>query len=261
MKIRDRIYQIIEPATDGDRYSRIYDLTMMVIIVMSLVPLAFKQETVLFSIINFICVALFIIDYVLRLWTADLKLHRDAASFVIYPVTPWALVDLLSILPSFNILGSGFRVLRVIRLIRSARVFRAFKMLRYSKNFEIITAVYKKQKGPLLAVGVLAAGYILISALIIFNVEPDSFGSFFDAIYWATVSLTTMGYGDIYPVTTAGKIVTMVSAIFGIAVIALPAGIITAGYMEEINKKPRERNNLNHETTRTAPSHRDSSGS
>ena len=89
----------------------------------------------------------------------------------------------------------------------------------------------------LCAVCALAGGYILISALVIFNVEPDSFGSFFDAIYWATVSLTTMGYGDIYPVTTIGRVVTMVSSIFGIAIIALPAGIITAGFMEQLNNE------------------------
>ena len=88
-----------------------------------------------------------------------------------------------------------------------------------------------------MTVGILAAGYVLISALVIFNVEPDSFENFFEAVYWATVSLTTMGYGDIYPVTTLGRIVTMVSSIFGIAIIALPAGIITAGFMEQLNSK------------------------
>ena len=87
-----------------------------------------------------------------------------------------------------------------------------------------------------MAVCSLAVGYVLISALIIFNVEPDTFSNFFEAIYWATVSLTTMGYGDIYPVTTAGRIVTMVSSFVGIAIVALPAGIITAGYMEQIRK-------------------------
>ena len=81
---------------------------------------------------------------------------------------------------------------------------------------------------------ILALGYIVISALVVFNVEPDSFDSFFDAIYWATVSLTTMGYGDIYPVTQIGRVVTMVSSLFGIAIVALPAGIITAGYMDEL---------------------------
>ena len=77
----------------------------------------------------------------------------------------------------------------------------------------------------------------VISALIIFNVEPDTFDTFFDAVYWATISLTTVGYGDIYPVSTVGRIVTMVSSAFGIAIIALPSGVITAGYLDEINKK------------------------
>lgn len=97
--------------------------------------------------------------------------------------------------------------------------------------------VFRRSKEPLIAVCTLAGAYILVSALVIFNVEPDSFDTFFDAIYWATVSLTTMGYGDIYPITTAGRIITMISSIFGIAIVALPAGIITAGYMNEINDK------------------------
>ena len=74
----------------------------------------------------------------------------------------------------------------------------------------------------------------LSSSLVIFNVEPDSFHTFFDAIYWATISLTTVGYGDIYPITTLGRMITMVSSFMGIAIVALPAGIITAGYMKEI---------------------------
>ena len=81
-----------------------------------------------------------------------------------------------------------------------------------------------------------ALGYVFISALVIFNVEPETFSSFFDALYWATVSLTTMGSGDIYPVSTIGRIVTMLSSFIGIAIVALPAGIITAGYMEELEK-------------------------
>lgn len=82
----------------------------------------------------------------------------------------------------------------------------------------------------------LTLGYILFAALVIFNVEPDSFDSFFDAVYWATVSLTTVGYGDIYPVSAVGRFVTMISSVFGIAIVALPAGIITAGYMKEIEE-------------------------
>ena len=126
------------------------------------------------------------------------------------------------------------------------RVFRVFKVVRYSKSLQLISQVFKKQKKPLLTVVALAAGYVLISALVVFNVEPDSFHSFFDAVYWATVSLTTMGYGDIYPVTTIGRIVTMGSSIFGIAIIALPSGIITAGYMEALQeeRKNKEKNHF-----------------
>jgi voltage-gated potassium channel len=124
--------------------------------------------------------------------------------------------------------------------MRSFRVFRVFKIVRYSKNMQIISNVLKNSKDALLAVCTLAVGYILISALIILNVEPESFNSFFDAVYWATISLTTMGYGDIYPVTTFGRMVTMLSSVVGIAIVALPAGIITAGYMKEISDEDDE---------------------
>ena len=98
----------------------------------------------------------------------------------------------------------------------------------------MIVSVFKRQKKSLAAVGFLAVGYIIISALIVFNVEPETFGSYFEAIYWATVSLTTVGYGDIYTVSILGRIVTMISSVFGVAIVALPAGIITAGYMAEL---------------------------
>jgi voltage-gated potassium channel len=148
-----------------------------------------------------------------------------------------AIIDMLAIVSSLGIIASGYKILKLFRLMRTFRVFRALKVVRYSKSIKIISNVIKRQKEPLLAVCVLAAAYILICALIIFNVEPDTFDNFFSAIYWATVSLTTMGYGDIYPVSTVGRIVTMVSSFVGIAIVALPSGIITAGYMDEINKQ------------------------
>jgi voltage-gated potassium channel len=93
----------------------------------------------------------------------------------------------------------------------------------------------KKEKVALTSVCYMALGYIFVSALVMFSVEPDSFDTLFDAVYWATTALTTVGYGDIYPVTTTGRIVSMVSSILGIAFVALPSGIITAGYIKEIN--------------------------
>ena len=235
--MREKIYNIIEPSDGNSKLSDIYDFIMMTTIITSIIPLAFKETNAVFQWIDYITVFIFIIDYILRLITADLKLKKSVTSFFIYPFTPMAIIDLVSILPSITVLNSGLRLLKLFRLMRSLKVFRAFKFLRYSKSFTIIVNVFKKQKNVLTAVATLAVGYVLISALVIYNVEPDSFKTFFDAIYWATISLTTVGYGDLYPVTTIGRIVTMVSSVFGIAIIALPSGVITAGYLSEISKE------------------------
>ena len=234
--MRKKIYEIIEPSDDGGKLSSVYDLIMMSTIVISIIPLAFKTDNLFFRWIDYITVAIFILDYILRLVTADIKLKKSVASFFLYPITPMAIIDLLSILPSVTVLNSGFRLLKLFRLFRTLKVLRAFKFLRYSKSFEIISNVFKKQKKVLAAVATMAVAYVLVSALVIYNVEPESFETFFDAIYWATISLTTVGYGDIYPVSTIGRIVTMISSVFGIAIIALPSGVITAGYLAEINK-------------------------
>ena len=235
--MRRKIYNIIEKSEDDYHVSAGYDYLMLIVIAVSLIPLFFKQDNLCFKVIDKITVVVFIVDYLLRLLTADYKLEKGSKSFIIYPFTFMAIIDLLSILPSLTIISRGFKALRVLRMIRAMRVFRVFKAIRYSKSFIIIGNVMKKSKDSLIAVCVLAFGYILISALIIYNVEPDTFETFFDALYWATVSLTTVGYGDIYPVSIMGRIITMISSIFGIAIVALPAGIITAGYMTEIDKK------------------------
>ena len=234
--MRKKIYEIIEPSDNGGKLSNIYDFIMMATIVISIIPLAFKSDNLLFHWIDYITVAIFILDYILRIITADIKLNKSATSFFLYPITPMAIIDLLSILPSITVLNSGFRLLKLFRLLRTLKVLRAFKFLRYSKSFDIISNVFKKQKKVLAAVATMAVAYVLVSALVIYNVEPESFETFFDAIYWATISLTTVGYGDIYPVSTIGRIVTMISSVFGIAIIALPSGVITAGYLAEINK-------------------------
>ena len=233
--MRKLLYQIIEPAKDNI-WSKVYDFLMMFMVVVSLIPLAFKEVHYLFDLIEWIAVFVFIGDYFLRLITADLKLKKSVFSFFLYPFTPMAIIDLVSILPSFTLLHGGLKLLKMFRLLRALKVLRTVKFLRYSKSFEIIVGVFKKQRQVLSAVATLAVAYILVSALIIYNVEPETFDSFFDAIYWATVSLTTVGYGDIYPVTAVGRVVTMVSSIFGIAIIALPSGVITAGYLSEVNK-------------------------
>lgn len=230
--IRKRIFEIIEVAPEDDLLSKIYDFFMMSSIIISIIPLTTKN-TSSFIYLDIITVVIFVIDYFLRLITADFKLNKGYWSFLKYPFTLMAIIDLVSILPSIVIMNKGFKILKIFRLFRTFRVFKAF---RYSKNVTIILNVFKKQKDSLVVVCWLAVGYVLVSALIIFNVEPETFENFFDAIYWATISLTTVGYGDIYAVSDFGKLLTMISSLFGIAIVALPAGIITAGYMDEINK-------------------------
>ena len=237
MDYRKRLFEVIEVADDSDQLSSFYDVFMMITIIVSIIPLAFKTSHPAFDVIDRITVSIFIFDYLLRLITADYKLNRGVKSFVLYPFTLMAIIDILAILPSLMIVNSGLRLLKVIRLLRTLRVFRVFKAIRYSNNIQMILGVFKRTKESLLVVCGIAFIYTLVSALVIFNVEPDTFDNFFDAVYWATVSLTTMGYGDIYPISVAGRIVTMISSFMGIAIVALPAGIITSGLMEEINNK------------------------
>lgn len=240
MAWRKRLFEIIEIADEGDKLSNVYDVAMMFTIIASIVPMAFKSTNDVFEIIDKVTVVIFIIDYIFRILTADLKLKKGVGSFFIYPITPMALIDLAAILPSLIVIGNGLKLLKIFRLLRTLRVLRVFKVVRYSAPIQMIIGIFKRSKDSLLFVCGIAAGYVLVSALVVFNVEPDTFDTFFDAIYWAAVSLTTVGYGDIYPVTVAGKIVTMVSAFMGIAVVALPAGIITSSLMEEVESKKNE---------------------
>ena len=102
---------------------------------------------------------------------------------------------------------------------------------------DLVLSVFYKQKQPLLFIVGLALSYVLVSALIVFNVEPDTFDTFFDAVYWAVVSLTTVGYGDLYPTTNIGRFIAMVSSFMGVAVVALPSGVITSGLLDELHNK------------------------
>lgn len=236
---RLRLYKIIEPAQNGDRLSFAYDIFMVVAIILGLLPLAFKERPHYFAVTDIVVSVIFVVDYLLRLFTADIKLQKKSLlAFIRYPFTISAIIDLLSILPILSILADYFRLFRIFRMMKALRLFRIFglfKAFRYSRTVQIIYAVIKDSKEALIIVAGFACFYIIVSALLVFNVEPETFSNFFDAVYWATVSLTTVGYGDLYPTTTVGKMVSMLSSFFGIAIIALPASIITAGYMKELN--------------------------
>ena len=239
---RKGIFQIIERADGTNRWSQAYDVFMLLAIVMSVVPLTSWEEYPCFVYIDWCTTLIFIIDYLLRWYTADLRQgEKGIRPFMTYPFTFWAIIDLLSILPSFNVLGKGFKIVRTIRLLKLLRLLKA---LRYSQQVLVLFKVLKKERRVLFSVLVLAICYIFITALIMFNCEPrfnpetgdPTFTSYYDALYWATVTLTTVGYGDMCPVSDIGRLVSMVSAIFGIAIIALPSGIITASYMEELKE-------------------------
>ncbi len=241
--MRERIYAIIsdDNATD-DHEAHVYDWFMIVCIVLSLLPLCFKEITREMLWLEWVTTAVFIVDYLLRWSCADLILHeRDLAeksmAFLLYPLTPLALVDLVSIAPTFLHVS---QVLRLSRLVRLMRVTRAVKLVHHSRSVQLVLRVLHREKDALLAVLVLATGYVFISALLIFNVEPDTFHSFFDALYWAVISLSTIGYGDLYATSVAGRVISMISAMMGIAVVALPSGIITAGFVEELHSLDEE---------------------
>lgn len=243
--MRKRIYEIVELGNREDKLSFAYDIFMFVAIIASIFPLMFIRETPAFQVIEIVTVIIFIIDYILRWATADYKLGKKGLSFLLYPVTGWAIVDLLSILPGLQLLGDGFKIFRITRLLRIVRVL---KLVRYSNKFQILGKALYKERKVLWAVFLISIFYVFVTALIMYNVEPRynpvtgdvTFKGFFDALYWATVTLTTVGYGDMIPVTDIGHLVSMISSLFGVAIIALPSGVITASYLDELRRTSEE---------------------
>ncbi len=248
MRIREKINSVVEPRKQN-KYSRTYDYIMLIAIVIGVFPLMFRTQYKLFWYFDIISGVCFIIDYILRWVTCDFRIKRNKwYSFVIYPITPMAIIDLLSILPTLNLLTPIFKVARVSRLLR---ILRIIKVVRYFEPLEIILSVIRKQRVILLTVLSIAFLYIFITAMIMFNAEVDInpatgkylFENFFDAFYWAACTLTTVGYGDLYPISDTGRVISILSAMVGIAIIALPSGIITAGYMDELKIRKLAKDN------------------
>lgn len=246
--MRKRIFEIIERGKEADCTSIIYDRFMMACVFVSLIPLMYKPENVpgwLIMLDNIIG-GLFAIDYILRFITEDYRRNKNSAGvFLKYPITSYAIVDLLSILPwilEIAVETYAMKPLKMLRLFRAFKVLRAFRIIRYSRSIRLTMAAVKNSEDTLCTVGMIALGYIFILALLIFNVEMDNenINSFADALYFAAVSLTTVGYGDISPGTIMGRLITVCSSFIGIAIIALPSGILTAGYMKALDD---EKNN------------------
>lgn len=243
MLSREEIYKLIEPSHKDTLASRAYNVVMLVAIIIGIVPLMFRTYYKLFWWFDLISGLLFIADYILRWYTADyLSDRKKPWAFIIHPFTPMAIIDLLSILPLFHLLVPSFKLFRVPRLLK---ILRVFKIIRYFEPLEIILSVIRKQRQILLTVLSLAIFYIFVTALIMFHAEEDIvpetgeylFKNYFDAFYWAACTLTTVGYGDLYPISTIGRAISIVSSMIGIAIIALPSGIVTAGYMDELRSR------------------------
>ncbi|MCR4841810.1 MAG: ion transporter [Eubacterium sp.] len=233
--VKKRIYEIIEVSAEGDVASKAYDIMVNVCIVVGMIPLMIKGGTSWTKLIDLITVIIFIADYALRIYTSDYKMGVFSyKAYLANAVSPMAIIDLLSILPVLTFVFPGSATIRLLKLFRIARIF---KLIRYSRTMISISNVIRRVKKQLLAVLVLTLVYIFVCGLMMFQLEPDSFRNYGEAFYWATISITTVGYGDFAPASPVGRIIAAVSSLVGVAVIALPTGIITAAYTHEITKK------------------------
>ena len=232
MNIRNNIFDIIEKDGHNHTASKVYDVFMLIVIILSIIPLMYATEQPWLKVIDIVTTSIFIVDYLLRWMTADLKLNKGRWSFVMYPFHPMAIIDLLSILPGLNVLNPTFKIFRFSRILR---VFRLLKLSRYNSKITLFFKVLKKERNLLLSVMGVTVFYIFLTALVLFNADPgENFSSFYDALYLSTITLTTVGYGDMYPVTDLGRFISMLSSIFGLIIIALPSGVISASYWEEL---------------------------
>lgn len=229
--VRKKLFKIVEKDTT---YYEWYDILILICIWISIIPLTFKEQNNFTYILTILTTIVFVIDYILRWITSDFRLKKGITSFIKYPFTLSAIFDLVIILSCFSEIFNSSYILRIFSIFR---ILRIAKTLRYSSKFEIIKSVVNKNKKILEVVGGFTAGFIFISALIMFQFENQSFKNFFEAIYWSTTVLTTVGYGDICPKTEIGRLISIISSLVGIAFVALPTGIITSGFVEELNKK------------------------
>lgn len=237
--MRTRLHEIVGRPAPGDLASRLYDLFIVIVALCSIAPALFHANTLtddatsLLAKVDITTAYILSFDYLLRWMTYDIESGKrgQVRQFFKYPFTFSAIVDLLSILPTMNILPSGFLFLRALRIVR---------LFRYSRQLAIIVNVFVQERKTLGSVFLLAVAYILATALVMFTFEPETFSDFMDAVYWSTITLTTVGFGDICPNSDLGHILTSISSIFGIFIFALPAGIMTGGFLQQLRQKEEE---------------------
>ena len=241
---RRRIFEIVEIGSTGDLISRLYDLLYTISILVNLTATILStfdsieaQHGALLDVLDLITVVFFTIDFALRIYTADYRypgktLPRAAAR---YMVSFSGIIDILSFLPFylpvfFPAGAVAFRMLRVIR------IFRLFRINGYYDSLNVITSVLSSKRKQLVSSVAIILVLMLASSLCMYSLEnaaqPDVFKNAFSGIWWAASTLLTVGYGDIYPITTAGRILGIIITFLGVGMVAIPTGIISAGFVE-----------------------------
>ena len=254
-----RLYDIIEPAQSNDKVSKIFDLTIVILIIVNVISIILSSfrnlSTYFLSVldsIETISVIVFTIEYFCRIITSDYKYHSDNAfkSAIKYTFSIMAIIDLLAIIPFYLPFLISFD-LRILRILRLTRLLRIFKLNRYFVSLTLLGRIIKNKKNELfVTLFVTLILLILASSLMYYienDIQPDCFPNILASFWWSIATLTTVGYGDVYPVTAAGKVLAALIAVLGIGLVALPSGIISSGFMEEIQKNKFKKKKFLHE--------------
>jgi voltage-gated potassium channel len=249
MPLKERVYRILEAPEPSDRLARIWNFVIVTAIAITTLGVIIetiesvdRQFQSLLRTVEAISLAVFVAEYLLRLWaiTSSPRYVHPLLGRLRFAVTPLALIDLLAIAPSLLAVGVDLRVLRVARL---ARVLRVLKLARYSRGMGLIGKVVRQKKEELLiALGFFLILLVVTSSLMYFAehaAQPKAFSSIPAAMWWAVVTMTTVGYGDVYPVTVLGRILAGITALLGIAAFALPTSILGAGFLAELDRSAK----------------------
>jgi voltage-gated potassium channel len=259
---KHRIYEILESSNPDDLLSQVDDwgVTFLIILdvgafILETSQNAFIKPKDFWVDIEIISVSCFTLLYVLQLWscTADSRYQQPIWGRIKYALTPLAIIDLLAILPFYLLLF--FPPIKGIESIELLRLLRLLKLIRYSASLQTILRVIQAKKDELIMTLVAVFILLVFAASVMFFAEryaqPEAFPSIPAAMWWGVVTLTTVGYGDVYPVTLIGKLFGASLALMGIGLFALPAGIIAAGFSTEVQRKKEKVNQALPETTLT----------
>ena len=248
-RIHKRVYKIIEPAERCDVHSKCFDIFIIILILANIISVILESFSNLqekygawFNTFELISVIIFTVEYVLRLITAVHKYPGETVrrSIIKYILSPMAIIDLFAILPFYIPLLIKVD-LRFLRILRLTRLLRILKVNRYSKSLQLLGRVLKRKKEELVVTLFVTMILMLLAASIMYylesEVQPKAFPNIIASFWWAIATLTTVGYGDVYPVTIFGKILAGFIALLGIGLVALPTGIISSGLMEEFEEE------------------------